>query len=130
MLKWTCYTIQYPLLFYGGNYISMLGVSSVRKCCTFLCWLLAVSVHYFLKVIIREASKRIQEHQSWKYRIYSGEGPSDVTPIDRLDSPNAKVVFQFNQKLVFVSWFSLLLLGGSFGHLSFVLLGFIPKDVY
>jgi hypothetical protein len=42
-------------------------------------------------VIIREASKRIQEHQSWKYRIYSGEGPSDVTPIDRLDSPNAKV---------------------------------------
>uniref|UniRef100_A0A0E0GAA5 Uncharacterized protein n=1 Tax=Oryza nivara TaxID=4536 RepID=A0A0E0GAA5_ORYNI len=44
-----------------------------------------------LQVIIREASKRIQEHQSWKYRIYSGEGPSDVTPIDRLDSPNAKV---------------------------------------
>uniref|UniRef100_A0A0D9VIT1 DUF7642 domain-containing protein n=1 Tax=Leersia perrieri TaxID=77586 RepID=A0A0D9VIT1_9ORYZ len=42
-------------------------------------------------VIVREASKRIQEVQSWKFRIYSGEGPSDVTPTSRLYYPNAKV---------------------------------------
>ncbi|XP_006647587.1 uncharacterized protein LOC102706813 [Oryza brachyantha] len=42
-------------------------------------------------VIIREASKRIQEVQSWKYRMYSGEGPSNVTPISRLYSPDAKI---------------------------------------
>ncbi|TVU03009.1 hypothetical protein EJB05_51473 [Eragrostis curvula] len=44
-----------------------------------------------LKVIIREASRRIQEVQSWKMRMYSGEGPSDVPPVSGIHSPSAKV---------------------------------------
>ncbi|XP_062219767.1 uncharacterized protein LOC133919401 isoform X2 [Phragmites australis] len=43
------------------------------------------------KVIIREASRRIQEVPSWKTRMYSGEGPSDVPPISGFHSPSAKV---------------------------------------
>ncbi|KAG8037921.1 hypothetical protein GUJ93_ZPchr0024g29064 [Zizania palustris] len=42
-------------------------------------------------VIIREASKRIQQVQSWKSRINSGEGPSDVMSTNILHSPNVKV---------------------------------------
>lgn len=42
------------------------------------------------KVIIKEASKRIQEVQSWKPRTYSGEGPSNAIPIS-IHSPSTKV---------------------------------------
>ncbi|XP_004953246.1 uncharacterized protein LOC101782328 isoform X1 [Setaria italica] len=44
------------------------------------------------KVIIREASRRTQEVQSWRTRLYSGEGPSYVPPTSGLHSPSAKCV--------------------------------------
>ncbi|OEL17474.1 hypothetical protein BAE44_0021499 [Dichanthelium oligosanthes] len=43
------------------------------------------------KVIIREASRRTNEVQSWKTRLYSGEGPSYVPPTSGFHSPRAKV---------------------------------------
>jgi hypothetical protein len=46
----------------------------------------------FVKVIIREASRRTQEVQSWRTRLYSGEGPSYVPPTSEFHSPSAKVV--------------------------------------
>ncbi|CAN6245280.1 unnamed protein product [Urochloa humidicola] len=44
------------------------------------------------KVIIREASRRTQEVQSWRTRLYSGEGPSYVPPTSGFHSPSAKYV--------------------------------------
>lgn len=43
------------------------------------------------KVIITEASRRVQEVQSWQTRLYSGEGPSDVPSASGFLSPSAKV---------------------------------------
>uniref|UniRef100_A0A0A9FU18 DUF7642 domain-containing protein n=1 Tax=Arundo donax TaxID=35708 RepID=A0A0A9FU18_ARUDO len=53
------------------------------------------------KVIIREASRRIREVQSWKSRMYSGEGPSDVPPISGFHSPGAKVKASSRQASLF-----------------------------
>ncbi|CAL4968014.1 unnamed protein product [Urochloa decumbens] len=43
------------------------------------------------KVIIREASRRTQEVQNWRTRLYSEEGPSYVPPASGFHSPSAKV---------------------------------------
>ncbi|KAJ1280141.1 hypothetical protein BS78_04G208600 [Paspalum vaginatum] len=43
------------------------------------------------KVIIREASRRIQEVQSWETRLYSREGLSYVPPTSGFYSPSGKV---------------------------------------